>query len=371
MKSLFWLAAATVAYTYVGYLLLLAVLARLRPRPVHCTPFLPTVSILVAAHNEAANLPAKLANLAQLDYPRGQLQIIVVSDGSSDATESILLEHAAGNPGTLHSILLAKPGGKAAALNRAVSEAWGDLLVFMDCRQSIEPDALVQLTACFADPTTGAVSGELLLEASPGTASDAVGIYWKIEKAVRKLESRTGSVVGVTGALYAIRRELFVPLPPGTLLDDVWVPMHVARAGYRVLFQPLAIARDRIFSASGKEFSRKVRTLTGNYQLLRLAPWLLSPRNPLLFRLISHKLLRLAVPFLLLLMLAVSSAIPGMFYKALFLGQLIFYGLAALGTLLPTSRRVKPVAIAATFTMLNLAAALALWKFARGRKVWV
>ena len=371
MKLVFWLAAAAIAYAYVGYLLLLAVLVRLRPKPVTREAYAPFVSIIIAAHNEADCLPAKLANLGQLRYPADKLQTIIVSDGSTDATADLLLEHAARFPGTLQPVLLPRPGGKAAALNCAVTHTASDLLVFMDARQMIQPDALEHLTACFADPAVGAVSGELLLDAPPDAASDGVGIYWKIEKAVRRLESATGSVVGVTGALYAMRRELFTPLPSGTLLDDVWVPMHVARAGYRVLFEPLATARDRIFSAPGKEFSRKIRTLTGNYQLLRLAPWLLTWHNPLLFRLISHKLLRLVVPFLLLLMLAISAAIPGVLYKALFLGQLLFYGLAALGTLFPACRRVKPVAIAATFTMLNLAAALALWKFARGRKVWV
>ena len=321
MKLVFWLAAATIAYAYVGYLLLLAVLVRLRPRPVSCAAYVPLVSIIIAAHNEADCLPAKLANLGQLRYPADRLETIIVSDGSTDATAELLLEHAAQLSGTLRPVLLPRPGGKAAALNCAVSQSASDLLVFMDARQLVEPDALEHLTACFADPTVGAVSGELLLEAASDTASDGVGIYWKIEKAVRKLESATGSVVGVTGALYAMRRELFTPLPAGTLLDDVWVPMHVARAGYRVLFQPLAIARDRIFTAPGKEFSRKIRTLTGNYQLLRLAPWLLTPQNPLLFRLFSHKLLRLAVPFLLLVMLAISAAVPGVLYRPCFWGN--------------------------------------------------
>ena len=163
----------------------------------------------------------------------------------------------------------------------------------MDARQIVDPDAVSELVSCFADPDVGAVSGELLLESA---SADALGIYWKIEKVVRKLESATGSVVGVTGAIYAIRRELYTEIPPGTILDDVFIPMNVARMGKRVVFQPSAIARDRLFNEKGKEFSRKVRTLTGNYQLLRLAPWLLSPSNPLLFRFISHKLLRLLVP---------------------------------------------------------------------------
>ena len=237
----------------------------------------------------------------------------------------------------------------------------------------MDTNAVSELVACFADPDVGAVSGELLLETAPGLPSaNALGIYWKIEKAVRKLESASGSVVGVTGAIYAIRRELYTEIPRGTILDDVFVPMNVARMGKRVVFQASAIARDRLFSEKGKEFSRKVRTLTGNYQLLRLAPWLLSPANPLLFRFISHKLLRLAVPLLLILMLVASAIARGPVYRAVFGLQILFYVLAAFGTLSPSTKKFKPIAIANTFVMLNAAAALAFYNFVAGRNtVWV
>ena len=241
----------------------------------------------------------------------------------------------------------------------------------MDARQSINPDALAQLVSCFADPTVGAVSGELHLETADGLASpDGLGIYWKIEKLVRKLESATGSVVGVTGALFAMRRELYVPLPHGTLLDDVLTPMHVARAGKRVLFLEAAIARDRIFSQRGKEFARKVRTLTGNYQLLQLAPWLLTRRNPLLFRLVSHKLLRLVVPFLLLLLLVASALAPGALYRAALGLQLLLYAFALLGALFPKARHVRAVSIPYTFVLLNAAAGVAFYNFLAGRARW-
>jgi cellulose synthase/poly-beta-1,6-N-acetylglucosamine synthase-like glycosyltransferase len=199
-----------------------------------------------------------------------------------------------------------------------------------------------------------------------------VGLYWKIEKTVRRLESASGSVVGVTGAIYAMRRELWTDLPPGTILDDVYVPMNVARRGLRVVFEPAAIARDRVFAQKGKEFSRKVRTLTGNYQLVQLAPWLLTPANPLLFRFVCHKLLRLAVPFLLLGMLVASLLAGGPFYGTLFCAQVLLYGLAVLGQVSPAIQRLKPVSIAHTFVMLNVAAAMAFYNFVVGRdKVWV
>ena len=338
MRVVFWVSLAVIVYAYAGYAVLLSLLAKARSRPVRNAPIQPPVSIIVAAHNEEKHLPAKLAGLYALDYPPSLLEIIIASDGS---------------------------------LNAAVTVARGELLVFMDARQSIDPDAITNLAASFADASVGAVSGELHLETMDGRPSpEALGIYWKIEKLVRKLESATGSVVGATGALFAMRRELYSPLPAGTLLDDVLTPMNVARAGKRVLFLDTAVARDRIFSEPGKEFGRKVRTLTGNYQLLQLAPWLLSPRNPLLFRLISHKLLRLLVPLLLLLMLLSSAFAAGPVYRLALVLQLLLYITALLGALSPAARRWRPVSIAYTFVLLNAAAAMAFYNFLAGRTRW-
>jgi cellulose synthase/poly-beta-1,6-N-acetylglucosamine synthase-like glycosyltransferase len=366
MKLLFWLCLILVAYAYFGYAIWLRLQVRLHRRPILQRPILPEVSVIIAVHNEEANLPAKLENLRHLNYPQNRLQIVIVSDGSTDRTAGILREQGP----SISLVILDQANGKACALNEAVKHAAGEILIFQDARQLVDPDAISELVSCFADAAVGAVSGELLLETS-APSSDALGIYWKIEKLVRRLESESGSVVGVTGALYAIRRELYTEIPPGTILDDVFVPMHVARMGKRVVFQPTAIARDQLFSEKGKEFSRKVRTLTGNYQLLQLAPWLLTPVNPLLFRLISHKLLRLLAPLLLVLMLVASAMSSGPFYRSIFWLQVLFYALAAVGTLGPSTKQFKPVAIANTFVMLNAAAALAFYNFVAGRnRVW-
>lgn len=369
MTILFWLSLALAAYAYFGYAVWLWIYVRFKTRPVHQRRITPSVSIVIAARNEEVNLPAKLENLSRLDYPKSQLQIVITSDGSTDRTAEILNNHR----DDIVPVILAVSNGKATALNAAVAQATGEILVFLDARQSVESNAVSELVACFADPDVGAVSGELLLENESGiTSPNALGIYWKIEKVVRKLESASGSVVGVTGAIYAIRRNLFEEIPTGTILDDVFVPMNVARAGKRVIFQPTAIARDRLFSEKGKEFARKVRTLTGNYQLLRLAPWILSPSDPLLFRFVSHKLLRLLVPLFLIVMLVASAMLHGTFYRALFGLQILFYLGAACGTLSPAIRRFKPVAIASTFVMLNAAAVLAFYNFVTGRnRVWI
>ncbi len=367
MALLFWLSFGLIGYTYVGYALVLRLYALVRSQPVDKQPFKPTVTVVIAARNEEANLPSKLENLRGLDYPEDLLRVVIASDGSTDRTADIL---KAAEP-FVQAVVLTQPHGKAAALNASVRQATGDILVFLDTRQIVAPDVLTQLVSCFTDPAIGAVSGELHLESADSLASpDALGVYWRIEKVVRKLESATGSVVGVTGAVYAVRRELFVEIPSGLLLDDVFVPMNVARAGKRVIFHSAAVARDRIFDQKGKEFSRKVRTLTGNYQLLQVAPWLLTPANPLLFRFVSHKLMRLVVPFLLLSLLLASAFAKGGLYRTAFAAQILLYLMALLGHLSGAARRQKLVSIAYTFVLLNVAAAMAFYNFLTGRARW-
>lgn len=363
--ALFWGALVLIAYAYVGYPAWLTAVALLRPRPVRRAPIAPSLSVVIAVHNEERRVPAKIANLRQLKYP-SPFQVVLVSDGSTDGTNELLSSAA----DFVHAILLGEPRGKAAALNAAVAAATGEILVFFDARQMVAEDALLELVSYFADETVGAVSGELVLDDPFGAPK--VGIYWEVEKLIRRLESDSGSVAGVTGAIYAMRRELYQPLPEGTILDDLLTPMNVVRAGKRVVFCSTAIARDQIFVEPRKEFSRKVRTLTGNYQLFKLEPWLLTRKNPILFRFLSHKILRLAVPLLLVVLVISSAAVPGGFYEAALVVQLVFYGLAALGWLIPPARRFRLVAIAETFTMLNVAAMFALFNFATGRsKVWV
>lgn len=368
MIVVFWLSLALILYSQIGYPAWLSILARFRFRPILQGDRQPRVSIVIATRNAAGQLKKKLENLADLDYPRELLEVIVISDGSTDATNAMLR----GLEPSVKAILLEESRGKAIALNRGVRQATGEILVFFDTRQIIERDAVAALCACFADAQVGAVSGELLLEDEEGNVKQGLGLYWQIEKLIRRLESSTGSVVGVTGAIYAMRRELFVELPEGTILDDVLVPMNVARTGKRVIFQPAARARDRIFNEPGKEFARKVRTLTGNYQLVQLAPWLITSANPLFFRFLSHKLMRLALPVFLLALLISAAFAKGAFYKGALALQLVLYCLALLGQICSSARRFRPVAIAQTFVMLNVAAAVALFNFiARRKNVWI
>jgi biofilm PGA synthesis N-glycosyltransferase PgaC len=371
MKLAFWLSAGFVFYTYLGYPLIIYARSRWKLCPVQAAPIIPQVSIVMAVRNEEACISRKLQNLADLDYPLELYEIIVVSDGSTDGTNDILAAHG----GDRVQILYSKEHlGKAGALNKAVEHAHGEIVVFTDARQIISRDAIRYLAANFADPTVGCVSGELIIgeqEKGPKSTRQGVGLYWELEKKIRKWESETGSVVGATGALYATRRELIVPFPPGTILDDVYLPLQVIRSGKRVVFEPRALVFDGV-APSGHEFRRKVRTLMGNYQLVQLAPWVITPANPVLIQFLSHKLFRLWVPFALAVTLIASWLSQGLFYHIVFFLQLVLYGLAGFSLSsfnMGIFRRVANVAF--TVVMLNSAAVVALIYFLRGKKaIW-
>jgi cellulose synthase/poly-beta-1,6-N-acetylglucosamine synthase-like glycosyltransferase len=370
MKWVFWLSFLFTLYTYGGYPAWLYLRTRWKPLRIRCAPILPSVSFVVAVHNEAQALPRKLRNLSELDYPADHCEIVVVSDGSTDATNEILT----GWPnGRLRTVASPHHEGKASALNRGIGAAQGEIVVFTDARQDIRRDAIRHLVSNFADPSVGCVSGELMLkDPGHGVTGKGVGIYWSLEKKMREWEGASSSMVGATGALYAVRRELLVSLPPATLLDDVYLPLHVARQGKRVIFEPRARAFDNVVGTE-KEFRRKVRTLTGNYQLLHLAPWLLSRENPIKFEFVSHKLFRLWVPFALLALLVSSLCLPGAFYQVMLVLQCIFYGMGGVALLrlrLGFFRRLTEVPLA--FVVLNTAAVIALVYFLKDKKeIWV
>jgi biofilm PGA synthesis N-glycosyltransferase PgaC len=382
MKIVFWLAAALVGYSYLGYPAWLWLRCRWSPRPVRRGlvdgSTAPAVTAVMVVRNEEAIVARKLDNLLALDYPPAKLDVVVVSDGSSDRTPAILADYARDSGARTRVRAVVKPvsQGKAAGLNDAIQLATGELLLFTDARQQIESGALRLLIENFADSEVGAASGELMLgDPTSGETGLGMGLYWRIEKKVRELESASGSVAGATGALYCARRSLLdaSPLPEGTILDDVLLPMQIVRQGSRVVFDSRARAWDSPDLGKGREFPRKVRTLTGNYQLLQLAPWLLSSQNTIRFEFISHKLSRLAVPFALLALLLASLFLPQSLYRAALVAQLAFYALslAALAgvKLGPLSRIADP---ARTFVILNCAALVAFINFATGRKaVWV
>ncbi len=372
MKWIFWISALLIAYTYVGYMGWLWLKARLWPWPVLRSKQEPYVSIVMVVRDEEQQIEDKLQNLLALDYPPASYRVVVISDGSTDGTDAILRQYA-DNP-RVQVLMNQLSRGKASGLNDAIALAAGDVVVLTDARQKLEPGAVRLLMEHFADPQVGCVSGALMLgDPGSGEAGRGMGVYWRLEKKIRELESQSGSVVGATGALYAVRRELLVPVPEGTILDDVYIPMHVVRQKKRVVFETRAQAWDSPDLGRGPEFARKVRTLSGNYQLIQFAPWLLRSANPIRFEFVSHKLLRLVVPFALAALLLASAGISGPFYRAALILQLAFYALS----LLALSRVVKRGIVARTadaaltFVVLNTAAVVAFTNFVTGRKaVW-
>lgn len=379
---LFWLSLFFVGYTYLIYPALIGLAARMRPRPVRRRANKPFISVVIAARNEAANIEARVRNLLDQDYPADRVEILIVSDGSTDDTPA-KLERMARDHAQVHAWSLTKNKGKAVALNLALEHATGELVVFTDARQRFAPDALARLAENFADAEVGSASGELVFEnpeilvGSKTRPTISVGLYWKYEIWLRTRESAAGSMLGATGAIYAIRRELWRPLPPGTILDDFLTPMRIVLAGKRAILDGRAICYDRPSSRARQEMMRKVRTLAGNFQAFAIEPGMLSPRrNPMTWwQVWSHKVARLLAPYGLALMLMGSLAASGWFYKLAVLGQLAFYGLAALGHVGEMNQRPvrwRAVSLAYTFATLNIAAVAGLveWMRGRGAGVW-
>jgi biofilm PGA synthesis N-glycosyltransferase PgaC len=324
MTWMFWASALVVVYTYAGYPLWLWLRGWLHPWPVLRGMCEPPLSVVMVVRNEEATVARKIGNLLELDYPADRLEILIVSDGSTDGTNAILAEQM--RDPRVRVVHNQRARGKAAGLNTGIGVARGEIVVFTDVRQTLERGAVRLLLENFADPSVGAVSGELMLgDPAAGETNRGLGLYWRVEKRVREWEAKSGSVIGVTGALYAARRELLPTLPDDTILDDVFIPMSVLRGGHRVLFDPRARAWDVADMGRNREFARKVRTLNGNYQLVQLAPWLLTKANPARFEFVSHKLMRLISPFALAGMLVASAFLLRPLYRVAFALQLAFY----------------------------------------------
>ncbi|HEY5971945.1 MAG TPA: glycosyltransferase family 2 protein [Pseudoxanthomonas sp.] len=365
MKIVFWLALAVVAFTYLGYPMMMAAIAAIRPRPLRRDPQTPTIDVVLVVHNAADYLEAKLTNLAELDYPGDQLRINVVCDGCSDRTESIAREFRGAD---VRVFAYSDRRGKSACIGAVLPCLDAEMLMFTDVRQRLDGNAARALAATLADPHVGAVSGELTLQADSGYGR-GVDAYWRYEKMVRRMESASGSLVGVTGALYAVRRNAIDPVPPGIVLDDMWIPLRIASRGLRVVFEPSAIAYDSASADPIAEERRKRRTLAGNYQLLHRWPQLALPgAHPLAWRLWGHKWLRLLAPWLLLAILLSNLALAAggsRFYLWLLLLQIVGYALAAIGRFSAVAARLAPVRLATAFLSLNASALLALLDYMR------
>jgi cellulose synthase/poly-beta-1,6-N-acetylglucosamine synthase-like glycosyltransferase len=352
---LFWISCGLLFYTFAGYGLLVSALARLRPTAAplpNSAPALPSVCIVLIACNEEKRIAERLRNLLASEYPADKMRILLVSDGSTDRT---VAEAGALQDERIEVVERPERAGKAAGLNLAAPHCTADILVFTDARQSFAADAIARLAAHFADPQIGAVSGALDIAPAASATGAGVDTYWRYEKFLRAAESRWDSCVGCTGAIYALRRELFAPIPDDTLLDDVVIPMQAAAKGARVIHDSTAIAFDPQSLEPAAEQRRKQRTLAGGFQMLfRYPRWLLPKGHRLWWQLISHKYLRLLAPFFLIAALVANLFLAGeQLYAPLLAAQLGLYFFAVVGRF-PAAREWKFCKLPAGFVFLNL-----------------
>ena len=352
--TLFLVSLALCAYTLLGYPVLLWLEARIWRRPVRKGPIRPTVTVILPVHNGERFIAAKLDSILGLHYPAELMDILVLSDGSTDATGEIVASYRART--NLRLIVLPQ-GGKAAALNAGIARATGEILFFTDVRQELEPQSLANLVECFADPSVGAASGELIIREGSGSEEASVGLYWKYEKWIRKLQSRIHSVMGTTGCIYAMRRRLAQPLPRGTLVDDMFLPLGAFFEGYRIILDDSAIAYDYPTQLAG-EFRRKVRTLAGVYQVIGQYPKLLTPHNRMWLHFLSHKLARLIMPWAMLAAFFSSFALPPPWRGWAIGVQLAGYGLAAADFAIPDGLAPKRLTSPLRTFMVLMAASL-------------
>lgn len=373
---LFWGLIAFCLYAYIGYPIFLILCSVLR-RQSHefDASFTPSLSIVVVAHNEADVIQAKLDNLLSQNYPDGLLEIIVASDGSNDGMNAIIARHSRRDPKVK---LLALPRqGKAYALNAAVASATKEILVFSDANAMLDPGALRHLTCHFADAQIGGVAGNLCYICDGKTDSAGLGetLYWRYDQWLKQMETRVGSAISADGSLYAIRRALYVPLVNPTVADDFAISSRVIVQGYRLIYEPKAIVREDTAGSSGREFRRKVRIVNrGLCNLFSLKSFLWPWRGGFYaFQLISHKLLRCLVPFVLPLLLAINGMLwpTSPFFRLTLIAQGTIYGLGTVGLLLRDTSwsRIWPIYIPYYFCQANLAALLGWVHLLCGRRV--
>jgi cellulose synthase/poly-beta-1,6-N-acetylglucosamine synthase-like glycosyltransferase len=373
MVGLFWLSSAVVVQTYVAFPLITLARARLRPQAVLAADVTPSISVLIAAHDEARSIGRKLESVIGLDYPPELVEIVVVSDGSTDGTP----EAAAIDPRV--RVLVLPRVGKAAALNEGIAATSGEVIVFTDANSRLAPDALRKLVRPFADPGVGGVAGDQRYEAPDGAAdgrgtADGERRYWSFDRVLKEAESAGGNVIGATGALYAVRRDLVEPVPAG-VTDDFTTSTGVIEQGKRLVFAGDAAVFEPVAGSADAEFRRKVRVMTRGLQAVVHRRRLLDPRQHgfYAYQLVNHKVLRrlMGVPLLALLVASARSAPRGRMYQAALVGQLAVYGPGLVALARPEGRtaRSRLGGVAGYFCLVNAAGLVAAWNVLSGRRI--
>ena len=378
---LFWVCVGGIVYTYAGYPAVVFLLARLKPKARAPAPTTPSVTLLIAAYNEEREIEGKIRNCLELEYPKDLLQILIVTDGSTDGTPGIVEKYAGADIELLH-----EPGrrGKMAAINRAMPFVRGEVIVFSDANNHYLPDTLRQLAAPFSDPQVGAASGAKVIEKGDGSLGASEGAYWKYESFIKKQESRLGSCTSAAGEILAIRKALYIPPPDHVINDDFFIAMQVLRQGFRLVYVPEAKSIERVSPTAQDEIVRRTRINAGRYQAIAMAGRVLPFNRPLLvWQVISHKFLRPIVPLLMLgagLSNLSAVILPPPSNSLLLLGapfgtillvlQALFYALAFIGGRFPKQGehgKLVNLLYLPTFLMnSNLAAFKGFIRFLRG-----
>lgn len=370
--ALFLFAGALLAYIFFGYAWIIGKLAQRKGAaeiPATDPQALPDFSIVLVTHNGAAHLERRIKNLFEASKGLLLNRIVIVDDGSTDDTGT-LLKHF-GDPVSI--IRVDKHSGKPNGLNIAMDEVSTEIVVLCDVRQSFEKDAIRHLLSVFAQsPKTGAASGCLVVPNKADTVGEGVGSYWDIESRLRRDEAIVDSCIGCTGAIYAIRRDLWEPIPEDTLIDDVVIPLRIAQKGFRIAYVPKAVAVDPLPFSEASEQRRKPRTMAGNFQMLFRYPDFLNPfKHRLAWQIISHKYLRLLSPILLAICLEANFQLLGEVYLArvMFVAQIILYVIGICGLL--GSKLPGKLGYPTTFLFLNIAIVKGLILYLkRDRNVW-
>jgi cellulose synthase/poly-beta-1,6-N-acetylglucosamine synthase-like glycosyltransferase len=370
MTMIFWMIVAVILYTYVGYSLIILLVGRFVHRPLHAATIEPRVTYLITAYNEEKSLREKLEQVLSLDYPHNLLEIIVASDGSTDRTDDIAREFIDRN------VLLVRVEGrvgKTETQNRAIRDATGDVVIFSDATTFYERSAIRNIVRNYADPSVGAVSGRYEYR-NPTGAPIGFGsvLFWAYENKIKRAQTSIRTITGCCGCIYSVRKELYEPLP-ADIISDLCEPLKILEKGYRIVFEPEAIAYEETTERTSEEFSMRVRVVTRGMRGLLYMRKLFNPFQFgfISFQLFSHKVLRWMVPVLAMLLLLVNFGLLGQwwFYDMIFLLQLAFYGAALLGFLAERYNiALKIVTVPLYFVTVNAAAVVAMYRVWKGHK---
>ena len=370
MEAIFWIIILLVIYTYAGYPLSVIFLSLFAKKEVKKGFYEPTVTVLITAYNEENNIASKLEDTLSLEYPKEKMEIVVASDGSNDKTEEIVRDYQSKG---VRLIRVEGRVGKTETQNRAVKQAKGDIIIFSDATTKYDKSAIRKIVRNYHDPSVGAVSGRYEYY-NPNGAPTGMGtiLFWKYENFIKSRQTKIRTITGCCGCIYSVKKSLYEPLP-ANIISDLVEPLKILEKGYRIAFEPEAVAYEATEKKASDEFSMRVRVITRGMNGLLFVKNLFNPwkYNFVAFQLFSHKVLRWSIPFLMMgLLISNAFLLEYFFYRITFFLQVIFYAAAIFGWIWSQrGKKIKMLSIPFYFCLVNLASAIALGNIVKGRKM--